>query len=71
MTIEPGGIACVNLGLAIQLPKGTYGRIAPRSGLSMTTQNGVKKPYLDVKAGVIDEDYRGEVKVILHNLYTQ
>ena len=31
----------------------------------------VKKPYIDVKAKVIDKDYRGEVKVILHNLYTQ
>ena len=29
VTIEPGGVACVNLGIAIQLPKGTYGRIAP------------------------------------------
>ena len=38
-----------------------YGRIAPRSGLAV-------KHFLDVGAGVIDADYRGEVKVLLFNL---
>ena len=39
---------------------GNYGRIAPRSGLA------AKNP-MDVGAGVIDSDYRGEVKVLLFN----
>ena len=39
---------------------GNYGRIAPRSGLAA-------KNSIDVGAGVIDSDYRGEVKVLLFN----
>ena len=66
--IEPGGVGCISLGLIIQLPEGTYGRIAPRSGLSIKKINGTTIPYLDVKAGVIDSDFRGTVKVVLHNL---
>lgn len=54
------GRAAVPLGLSMQVPHGTYGRIAPRSGLAF-------KYGIDVLAGVIDEDYRGEVKVILYN----
>ena len=42
------------------MPRGTYGRIAPRSGLA--AKHGV-----DVGAGVIDADYRGEVKILLIN----
>lgn len=36
------------------------GRIAPRSGLAA-------KNFIDTGAGVIDADYRGEVKVLLFN----
>lgn len=36
------------------------GRIAPRSGLAA-------KHFIDTGAGVIDADYRGEVKVLLFN----
>ncbi len=49
----------IRIGLKVILPFNTYGRIAPRSGLAM---NGI-----DVAAGVIDSDYRGEIKVILCN----
>ncbi len=42
------------------MPKGTYGRIAPRSGLAY-------KYKLDIMAGVIDEGYRGEICVIVFN----
>ena len=47
--------------IAIECPLGTYGRIAPRSGLAV-------KHSIDVGAGVIDSDYRGDVKVLLFNL---
>ena len=46
-------------GIKIKLPVGTYGRIAPRSGLSLKG--------IDVAAGVVDRDFRGEVKVVLVN----
>jgi deoxyuridine 5'-triphosphate nucleotidohydrolase len=46
--------------IAIAVPLGTYGRVAPRSGLAL-------KHGIDVGAGVIDEDYRGNVGVILFN----
>lgn len=47
-------------GLAVAIPIGFYGRIAPRSGLA-------SKHGLDVLAGVIDSDYRGEICVLLYN----
>lgn len=54
------GRKMVKTGIAISVPAGHYGRVAPRSGI--TLKNGI-----DVGAGVIDEDYRGEVCVILFN----
>ena len=54
------GRVAVSTGLAIKVPVGTYGRIAPRSGLAF-------KHGIDVLAGVVDADYRLEVKVILYN----
>jgi dUTP pyrophosphatase len=59
-SIPPHGRALVNTGIAIALPEGTYGRIAPRSGLAV-------KYSIDTGAGVIDEDYRGVVKILLVN----
>jgi len=50
----------VKTGLMIVLPTGCYGRIAPRSGLALNYG-------INVGAGVIDEDFRGEIKVILFN----
>jgi deoxyuridine 5'-triphosphate nucleotidohydrolase len=52
--------ALVNTGIAMAIPYGTYGRIASRSGLAV-------KYSIDIGAGVIDPDYRGEVKVLLIN----
>ena len=52
--------ACISTGLSMIIPDGHYGRIAPRSGLTV-------KFGLQVGAGVIDPDYRGEVKVVLFN----
>lgn len=49
------GRKLVKTGLAIAVPSGNYGRVAPRSGLAL-------KNFIDTGAGVIDEDYRGECK---------
>ncbi|CAI5450980.1 unnamed protein product [Caenorhabditis angaria] len=46
--------------LQLELPFGYYGRVAPRSGLAA-------KHFIDVGAGVVDSDYRGELKVLLFN----
>ncbi|KAH8675801.1 dUTPase-like protein [Xylariales sp. PMI_506] len=60
-TVIPArGKALVDTDLAIAVPAGTYGRIAPRSGLA-------SKHFIDTGAGVIDADYRGQVKVLLFN----
>ena len=61
VVIEPGDRAIVATGLAVIIPNNTYLRIAPRSGLAA-------KHGIDVLAGVVDSDYRGEIKVILVNL---
>ncbi|XP_019869645.1 deoxyuridine 5'-triphosphate nucleotidohydrolase isoform X2 [Aethina tumida] len=54
------GKEIIDTGIKIQLPEGCYGRIAPRSGLAA-------KNFIDVGAGVVDEDYRGILKVVLFN----
>ena len=59
--LAPGQRKVIPTGLRIICPDGTYGRIAPRSGLA--AKHGV-----DVLAGVVDADYRGEVGVVLVNL---
>jgi len=48
--------ALVKIGIAIAVPAGTYGRIAPRSGLATKG--------ISVDAGVIDANYRGEIQVL-------
>jgi dUTP pyrophosphatase len=60
VVVPARGKAKVPTGLAWTCPPNTYGRIAPRSGLAW-------KNSINVGAGVIDEDYRGEVCVILFN----
>ncbi|CAL5414830.1 unnamed protein product [Camellia sinensis] len=60
MIIQPQERCLIPTGIALEIPFGMYGRIAPRSGLALN--NGIH-----VGAGVIDPDYRGEVKVLLFN----
>ena len=59
ISIPPKSRSLISTGLSIQLPMYSYGRIAPRSGLSVKG--------LDVGAGVIDESFRGIIKVLLIN----
>lgn len=59
-TVPAGGKAIVKTGLSIAIPEGTYARLAPRSGLAA-------KRMINVGAGVVDYDYRGEVGVVLFN----
>ncbi|XP_032831833.2 deoxyuridine 5'-triphosphate nucleotidohydrolase, mitochondrial isoform X2 [Petromyzon marinus] len=58
--IPPMDRLVVQTDIQIALPAGCYGRIAPRSGLAA-------KHGIDVGAGVVDEDYRGNVGVVLFN----
>lgn len=62
VVIPPGGRALVPTGLAMALPAGYELQIRPRSGLAL--KNGIMVPNAP---GTIDEDYRGEVQVILLN----
>uniref|UniRef100_M3YK69 Deoxyuridine 5'-triphosphate nucleotidohydrolase n=2 Tax=Mustela TaxID=9665 RepID=M3YK69_MUSPF len=59
-TLPPMEKALVKTDIQVALPSGCYGRVAPRSGLAA-------KHFIDVGAGVIDEDYRGNVGVVLFN----
>ena len=62
MTIPPGGRALVPTGLCIALPEGFEMQVRPRSGLAL--KHGITLPNAP---GTVDEDYRGEVGVILLN----
>jgi dUTP pyrophosphatase len=57
--VNQGTRKLVSTDISIQLPNETYGRIAPRSGLSVKG--------IDVGAGVVDQSYTGVVKVLLIN----
>lgn len=57
--LHPAESGLFNIGITVCIPSGYYGRIAPRSGLSL---RGV-----DVGAGVVDSDFRGIVHVLLRN----
>lgn len=58
--IGPWTTGAVDTGIAIAAPSGTYGRIAPRSGLAL-------RQSIDVLGGVTDPGYTGPIKVILAN----
>ena len=58
--VPAGGKALIKTDLAVATPTNCYARIAPRSGLAL-------KKFIDVGAGVVDADYRGNVGVILFN----
>merc|ERR1712224_882835 len=58
--IPANGHGIVKTDILVILPKGTYGRVAPRSGLAATF-------FIDIGGGVVDSDYRGNVGVVLFN----
>ncbi|KAG6496956.1 hypothetical protein ZIOFF_044836 [Zingiber officinale] len=59
--IEVGERELISTGLAIAIPEGYYGRIAPHSGVAW--QKGIR-----IGARVIDNDFRGEVKILVFNM---
>lgn len=58
MILHPGEIKKIDIGNRIQLPHGFFGWVATRSSLFSKGIN---------TCGIIDENYRGHVKVVLHN----
>jgi dUTP pyrophosphatase len=62
ITIQPGARALVPTGLCMALPAGYELQVRPRSGLAL--KYGIVLPN---SPGTIDEDYRGEVGVIMLN----
>ena len=64
LTLAPGARAAVATGISVEIPPGHVGLVWPRSGLAV--RHGI-----DTLAGVVDSDYRGEVKVVLVNHGTE
>lgn len=58
--VGPQDKQLVKTDLVIKVPEGCYGRIAPRSGLSLNH-------HIGIGAGVVDRDYRGNVGVVIFN----
>jgi dUTP pyrophosphatase len=58
-TIPSNQRKLISTGVSLAIPNGYYGRVAPRSGLSLKG--------MDIGGGVVDAGYRGEVKIILIN----
>jgi len=64
IAVPPGGTALIATDISFKLPPGTYGQIMSRSGLSV-------KNNIDVRAGTIDADFQGNVRVHLANTSQQ
>lgn len=62
LAIKAGETVLVGTGLSVEIPEGYVGLIYARSGLA--TKKGIAPAN---KVGVIDADYRGEIKVALYN----
>merc|ERR1712010_109063 len=58
--VPAGGKIMAKTDIQVKVPHGTYGRVAPRSGLAW-------KHHIDIGAGVVDEDYRGNIGVVMFN----
>lgn len=62
VTIQPGEVFWVPTGIALEVPKGCAGLVYARS--SMGAKRGLAPAN---KVGVVDSDYRGEIRVVLLN----
>lgn len=60
--VEPGETTAIPTGLAVEIPAGMAMLIVPRSGMALDAPG-----YICNSPGVIDSDYRGEVKVLVTN----
>lgn len=61
--IEPFSWKLIPTGLACELPEGTEGQVRSKSGIAL--KNGV---FVLNTPGTVDENYRGEIGVVLYNL---
>ena len=59
-TLQPKEQSTIFIDIAVQIPDGYYGQVAPKSGLATLHE-------IDVRAGVIDPDYTGNIGVVLKN----
>lgn len=66
VTVQPGETAWIGTGIALEVPVGCAGLVYARSG--MAAKRGLAPAN---KVGVVDSDYRGEIKVVLLNHGTQ
>ena len=66
VVIHPSQTVMLGTGIAMEIPEGYVGLVFARSGLAC--KSGLAPAN---KVGVIDSDYRGEIKVALHNHSTQ
>lgn len=62
ININPNEIKIIPTGIAIEIPTGYFGMVCSRSGLS--SKHGL---VILNSPGIIDSDYRGEIKCILYN----
>ncbi len=62
LTLAPGERRLVGTGVAVAIPPGVAGLVAPRSGLAIT--HGIHPLN---SPGLVDPNYRGELRVALHN----
>jgi dUTP pyrophosphatase len=62
VVLHPNSLRAISTGLQMVIPEGWEGQVRPRSSV------GMKGVYIPNAPGTIDSDYRGEIKVLLHNL---
>ena len=60
--LKPGDTSIIPTGIALAIPEDTEIQIRPRSGLAAKSNISVLNT-----PGTVDSDYRGEIKIILHN----